>query len=752
MKLLHGVAVTCAWFLAHGWILPQPIPRLAPLSATSTPSQRTQLRWIVQAVEKMNHTQDAILASLSSLAAALTQQQVVEAGRRLEIASKGLLAQPLTDDTQGLVERLTKAAALTGLHRLTLRLLEHLLDHDRIPDAMVQDAVFRSLRKAGRLEPAKGIMERLTPVSLSAFNIYLAFLADIVTEKDTTPKRTHQSRAEILAEAAAWLSRPNMKTDAISYATVLQAAATVGNTTMVDQLWKEMKDAGLRPNTVAYNARLRASRNSRAVYTVWEEMSKDKDIQPDRYTIDLLLLPLLRANRRKELKSLLRKFVASHSEKTAADAFGAFLLTLSRAGETTLARQLFDGFLLPSLAPVVSANAGAMSLIRPTTRHFNIVLEGYRTRVEDETPKAYLNVTTDHSSIVAEAWELYQTMVSLPGVCPDSYTMTTMMGLCRDSTELCRLVQQATDELELELSSVMVRAAITAFGKLGDPSSACWMFAKFVGSPMNDRAWNVLLGAVAHGAGSLTRCAIDMEATELCSIFADNHFAITTSPIYELFHGRSCEEAMKRVLTCLFDNNQQPEVRLPRPSSQALCLIASALQHAPPGPEYTMEIFRNATNAGVPADGRFVNAILRCFGDDIKAALLAWKNELRPASLHYETRPRDAPLPVSRSLGKNLVAGYNGLLYVSGRALRPEIALRIVYAMKKEDLEPSETSLNCYHSGKKARQRLGVDSGNPFLQRLRLIDAYESLLYVECTKYDQNDRRRAGEKRVRIIV
>jgi hypothetical protein len=29
---------------------------------------------------------------------------------------------------------------------------------------------------------------------------------------------------------------------------------------------------------------------------------------------------------------------------------------------------------------------------------------------------------------------------------------------------------------------------------------------------------------------------------------------------------------------------------------------------------------------------------------------------------------------------------------------------------------------------------------------------YESLLSVECTKYDTNDRRRAGEQRVRIIL
>ena len=106
--------------------------------------------------------------------------------------------------------------------------------------------------------------------------------------------------------------------------------------------------------------------------------------------------------------------------------------------------------------------------------------------------------------------------------------------------------------------------------------------------------------------------------------------------------------------------------------------------------------------------------------------------------------------------GKNLLAAYHGLLHVSGRAGRPDVALRLAYAMGKEGLEPSESALNCYNAGKRIREtaaaggRAGRGERDDVV-RLRMEDQYESLLMIECTKYDQNDRRRSDERRVRII-
>jgi pentatricopeptide repeat protein len=160
--------------------------------------------------------------------------------------------------------------------------------------------------------------------------------------------------------------------------------------------------------------------------------------------------------------------------------------------------------------------------------------------------------------------------------------------------------------------------------------------------------------------------------------------------------------------------------------------------------------------AGISADGRFVNAVLRCFGGNVDAALKFWKDDCREACIQHESRARFKPPSPSRSKGKNLIAAYNGLLYVCGRALRPDVALRLVYAMSKEGLEPDELSLNCYKSGKKIQQNMPANTraklAQSLKQTLNLVDSYEALLYIECMKYDQNDRRRTGEKRVRIIV
>ena len=164
------------------------------------------------------------------------------------------------------------------------------------------------------------------------------------------------------------------------------------------------------------------------------------------------------------------------------------------------------------------------------------------------------------------------------------------------------------------------------------------------------------------------------------------------------------------------------------------------------------ELYRNATAAGIPADGRVVNAILRCFGTDIDAALILWKDEIRPRCVAYENRARPQPLPRHRPSGKNVLAAYNGLLYVCGRALRPDIAVRLIYAMNKEGLEPNESSLNSYRAGKRLADQSEGSLRTRLARTLKLIDPYESILYVECTKYDSNDRRRQGEKRVRIIL
>jgi hypothetical protein len=78
---------------------------------------------------------------------------------------------------------------------------------------------------------------------------------------------------------------------------------------------------------------------------------------------------------------------------------------------------------------------------------------------------------------------------------------------------------------------------------------------------------------------------------------------------------------------------------------------------------------------------------------------------------------------------------------VAGKSLRADVALRLVYAMKKDNIEPSETTLNCYISGKRSAK----EKHEP------LMGQYEAVLKIECCKYDYGDKRRKEDARLRII-
>ena len=140
---------------------------------------------------------------------------------------------------------------------------------------------------------------------------------------------------------------------------------------------------------------------------------------------------------------------------------------------------------------------------------------------------------------------------------------------------------------------------------------------------------------------------------------------------------------------------------------------------------------------GIAADGRFLNAVVRCFGDDIEYAIKAWKTQFGP-HLAYERR--------SNKRVSNVIAAYNGLMSVAGRAIRPDLGLRIAYAMIKAGVEPTEVTLNSYNSGK----RIALENGNNSNKGLQ--NQYESLLAVECTKYNSKDKRRVNDRKIRIIL
>ena len=375
---------------------------------------------------------------------------------------------------------------------------------------------------------------------------------------------------------------------------------------------------------------------------------------------------------------------------------------------------------------------------------------------------------------------------------PDAYTKSTMIRLCRSGSEVRNLLQRTSDATATAgtnrntertwLPRAVTRAAVITCGRLGDPSMACVIFDQFMfpdaGSNgrnhfSNYRAFNVLLGALAAGA-KLENAILDVVTTTPTG----DEPPLPSFLLSEL-HGLTCTEAIVRVLNLMTSKN-----------SQTYCVAASGLQYAPvhertrlsrvaaataaaadgttpageppadSSPSLALQIFHNATRDGIRADGRLVNAIFRCYGDDIAGALDGWKTHIRRATYAFEASNTRTSTTGNgnKNKNKNMLAAYNGLLYVCGRAERPDIAVRIVYAMKnREGLDPSENPYNNYRNGKSTRKNLvtrdkEVSSWRGILPKIDMVGQYENILYVECKKYDTRDRRTEKEKRIRIIV
>ncbi len=716
----------------------------------STPSFQTTL------------SQDLIEA-LQRLKEARNQSQMQQAGQLL--TPELLYQQPIP-----IQERLLKALALAGLMEPAMSLLQNMLHQQGyLPSYISYTAILTALRHEGRTEEMYHCLLQLNHVAqnqkksihVMAMNLYLAALCD------------HGS-PQSLDDASQWILNPD-RTDTIfgvpldltSYNTLLNGASKQGNQTLVDAIWKQLSlSSTLQPDIRSYNARLVASNTYSQRLEIGTEIVQQTNLLPDRYTIDLLLLPML-SEHQDQWEQLLDNFIATHTEDIVRDAFSAFLTTLVQNGKLEYARRLFDIYIVPKDTSQRNDTEHSSLQCRPHTRHYNILIDGYRRQAENALIAAASKAVSTQSGetsedqgdglLVAQHFTqqaqtariqgrtLFVNMKNT-GIPPDSYSLTSMMGLCETSSELVRLV--TNPKWYNRISLAVIRSAITASGQLGDPGLACALFDRYASRDKfletSPRLWNVLLGALAESAEKGNR-VIDLDSNSTIMLLNNEKVSDVSdrTSLYSIsrtLEGKPCTEAVRQVLHILGK----------KANAQSYCLAATALQYDPnTGPNLSMSLFRNATNYDIPADGRFINAIFRCFGDDIDQAIACWKSELRQACLVHESRPPEWASDMGKSPNRNLVAAYNGLIHVCGRAHRPDIGVRLVYAMNREGIEPNEVTLNNYRAGKRLRK-------HPAIRRLlslpTMVSQYENILYVECTKYNQYNKRMSKDKRVRIIV
>ena len=570
-----------------------------------------------------------------------------------------------------------------------------------------------------------------------------------------------------------------------------------------------MNERGIKADILTYNARLQAalaSDGDEAAIRLYDQILSDPNVTPDRYTINFMLRPLACAGRLDDMWTMLNDFYEKNVEGSnyvVSSAFEAFLISMVDMGEIELARGIFQSFFLKmpkkqtkrmqlsrmvhvmnggetlhrkdgmsvvDSVKMVSNFRGSIqpnSLLPPKTKHFNILLGGYSKAYYSVVSKVgkSRSLVTDKDDLLKDLWsvsnatlpniqnafELLDIMLGI-GVPLDAFSVSSLMALPYATPEdITSLLVRIEPEMMVDLNPAAYRSIITAYGKAGDPSSAFWMFEEMThicrNQGRNVESWNAILGALAKGCDDngrgKTLDILNSNAAQARRNSQSQGCEESESQLISLVDGDSCLAASFAVLNTMRNGTVLSEgFAAPKPNSQAYCLVASALSGSGasgPSPGLALTLFRNAMEEGVAADGRFLNAVLRCFGDDIEAALAAWKQYFGPAAADYER--------TSKKRGANVLAAYNGLMHVCGRAIRPDVATRIAYAMKKSGYEPTEVSLNSYLAGK----RMALN-GNDGGKNMGLSNQYESALFLECTKYNTKDKRRLNDQKIRIIL
>jgi len=179
---------------------------------------------------------------------------------------------------------------------------------------------------------------------------------------------------------------------------------------------------------------------------------------------------------------------------------------------------------------------------------------------------------------------------------------------------------------------------------------------------------------------------------------------------------------------------KEGDVWVPKPDSQTFSRVlgAAADEEEKGKSKEVAKIIRKIAEQreGFQFEGRFLNAYLRCWRDDVDGVIREWK-EIRKLNL------------IQLNSGAE-VKGSHGLIWCCGVGRRPDVALKVVYAMQKEGRTVGDICLNVYKRGR--------EEGGNVEARWGSIKAYEDLLEVECEQFRDEDWKKKGDKKIRILL
>ncbi|CAM9143566.1 unnamed protein product [Scytosiphon promiscuus] len=155
-------------------------------------------------------------------------------------------------------------------------------------------------------------------------------------------------------------------------------------------------------------------------------------------------------------------------------------------------------------------------------------------------------------------------------------------------------------------------------------------------------------------------------------------------------------------------------------------------------------LFVEAVKRGIPINGKICNAVMVGFGADLTGAISFWRRHIRPALMQTSDEKSERAVDevstqrsrrIQEKRKQDLISAYCGLLYVCGRAQRPDAAVKVVFALRKEGVTPSSTLSSTYFKAKKDSKDLGDDSlaGPASFRVMQLLDRQlENTLTIEC--------------------
>jgi pentatricopeptide repeat domain (PPR motif) len=263
-------------------------------------------------------------------------------------------------------ERVLKVASMAGFVQASLKMLDFMLGlstpktsqgeegenldvHVHIPSYMAYISVLNRLRKWNRVDLMRDLLEKLSnacrikgqKLHIVALNTYLAALCD---EHQITSSKGRERRAlacdEFMDEAISLLEKGVATEryclahpDVMSFNTVLNAVAISRNETLMEHVMHLMQDQGIEPDTVTYNAMLKAAPTADAKISILDKILNAPELVPDRYTIEMVLVPLVQMGRIDTVMSMLQRLCSfDQPQYSLQNAFSTFLLALVKVG------------------------------------------------------------------------------------------------------------------------------------------------------------------------------------------------------------------------------------------------------------------------------------------------------------------------------------------------------------------------------------------------------------------------------------